>query len=106
MRGSGKNKVITAVALFGVVGGMVGLSFASVPLYRLFCQVTGFGGTPNLEASTAPREITDDVITVRFDANVNSKLPWRFKPVRERFGSVWAKKRSRITRRSIYQTNQ
>jgi len=71
----------TATVLFAVVGGMVALSFASVPLYRLFCQVTGYGGTPNTEAvAPAPEAISTHVITVNFDANVNSALPWRFKP--------------------------
>ena len=41
----------TAAVLFTVVAGMIGLSFASVPLYRLFCQVTGLGGTPGVEAA-------------------------------------------------------
>ena len=70
---------VTAVLLFTVAGGMVALAFASVPLYRLFCQVTGFGGTPKIAAAatTAP---SDRTITVRFDANVNPALPWRFRP--------------------------
>ena len=45
----------TAVVLFGVVGGMVGLSFAAVPLYQLFCQVTGFGGKINLNNTLQSR---------------------------------------------------
>ena len=67
-----------ALALF--VGGMVGLSFASVPLYRLFCQVTGYGGTPKTENVAQSTHISDRTITVRFDANTNPQLPWRFKP--------------------------
>ena len=72
----------TALGLFAVVAGMVGLAFASEPLYRLFCQVTGYGGTIQV-ANTVPlnEEVLDRVVTVRFDANVNSKLPWQFKPV-------------------------
>ncbi len=81
MKRPGRKKNLTAVMLFGLVGGMVGLSFASVPLYRLFCQVTGYGGTPNTEAVSAPTEVSDTVVTVNFDANVNSDLPWTFKPV-------------------------
>ena len=74
--------------LFTVVGAMVGLSFASVPLYRLFCQVTGFDGTPQV-ATAAPEARPagqDDgrTVTVYFDANVNSKLPWRFAPEQRR----------------------
>ncbi|MGF1640633.1 MAG: cytochrome c oxidase assembly protein [Rhodospirillales bacterium] len=90
MDGTGRKRTWTAVILFGVVGGMIGLSFASVPLYRLFCQVTGFGGTPNTRAVAAPDVVSDHEVTVRFDANVNSALPWRFKPevrqVRVRLG--------------------
>jgi cytochrome c oxidase assembly protein subunit 11 len=73
-------KTLTAGILVGFVAGMVGLSFASVPLYRLFCQVTGYGGTPNTEAVVVTDEISDHTVTVRFDSNVNSALPWRFKP--------------------------
>lgn len=72
----------TAVTLFGIVGGMVGLAFASVPLYQLFCQVTGFGGTTRVAeaAPGATGALEAREITVRFDANVNSKLPWAFSP--------------------------
>lgn len=71
----------TALALTAVVAGMVGLSFASVPLYRMFCQVTGYGGTPTIAAPAHTALPSDAIITVRFDANVNSKLPWAFRPV-------------------------
>ena len=63
-----------ALLLSGVVLGMIGLAFASVPLYRLFCQVTGFGGTPQV-ASEMPETVGDRVITVRFNADVNPALP-------------------------------
>jgi len=79
-----RKKNLTAVVLFGIVGGMVGLSFASVPLYRLFCQVTGYGGTPNTDAVAAAVETSDTVVTVDFDANVNSELPWAFEPVQRK----------------------
>jgi cytochrome c oxidase assembly protein subunit 11 len=74
-----KKNRLTAVVLFTVAGSMVGLAFASVPLYRLFCQVTGFGGTPKITAQ-APAESSEKTITVRFDANVNPALAWRFRP--------------------------
>ena len=61
---------------------MVALAFASVPLYRAFCQVTGFAGTTQ-RADKAPGAVAGE-IGVRFDANVDSKLPWRFEPVQER----------------------
>ena len=69
-----------AVVLVAVVAAMGGLSFAAVPLYQLFCQVTGYGGTPNLDVAEAPVQISDRVITVQFDANTNAELPWNFKP--------------------------
>ena len=60
---------ILALSLVGLVAGMVGLSFASVPLYRMFCQVTGYGGTPQ-RAEKAPGEVLDRTISIRFDGNV------------------------------------
>jgi cytochrome c oxidase assembly protein subunit 11 len=76
---SGKHK--TALFLFLVVFGMTGLAFASVPLYRVFCQYTGFDGTP-LRAKKAPGAVPGE-IGVRFDANVAPNLAWRFEPVQE-----------------------
>ena len=72
----------TAIALYSVVVGMVGLAFASEPLYRIFCEVTGYAGTTQV-ASTVPKsnEKSQRVVAVQFDANVNSKMPWTFKPV-------------------------
>lgn len=70
-------------ALCGVfVAGMVGMSFAAVPLYRIFCQVTGFGGTTQ-QADSAPATQLDREITIRFDGNVANGLGWSFRP-RER----------------------
>ena len=69
----------TASIVLGVVAGMVGLSFAAVPAYRAFCQVTGWGGTTQRAESSADRTLARD-ITVRFDATVNQGLAWRFKP--------------------------
>ncbi len=70
-----------ALILVGVVGIMVGLAFASVPLYRLFCQVTGFGGTPQTVTATSD-QVYDREITIRLDANTDPDLPWAFKPVK------------------------
>ena len=71
-------------AIFGLVAlAMVGLAFASVPLYRLFCQVTGFGGTTRMQVGgEAPGAVVGSIVNVRFDANTNSALPWEFKPER------------------------
>jgi cytochrome c oxidase assembly protein subunit 11 len=73
---------ILALSLVGLVAGMVGLSFASVPLYRMFCQVTGYGGTPQ-RAEKAPGEVLDRTVTIRFDGNVDRSLPWTFAPVQQ-----------------------
>src|SRR5436309_11263615 len=70
----------TVVLLAAVVFGMVGLSFASVPLYRLFCQATGFGGTTQ-RAAAAPGQIADALVTVRFDAMTAPELGWEFRPL-------------------------
>jgi cytochrome c oxidase assembly protein subunit 11 len=67
----------TLLTVFGVVFGMVGLAFASVPLYDLFCRVTGFGGTTQISAQ-APDIILDRTINVKFTTSVNQKLPWDF----------------------------
>ncbi len=71
---------ILALALAGLVAAMVGLSFASVPLYRVFCQATGYGGTPQ-RAERAPGEVLDRTVRIRFDANIGNGLPWTFEPV-------------------------
>ncbi len=73
-----KNRRV-GIAAAAFVAGMVGLAYASVPLYAIFCKVTGFGGTPQT-ASAAPAESTDVQISVRFDANTSSELDWRFQP--------------------------
>jgi len=69
----------TLFACVGLVFGMVGLAYASVPLYRLFCQVTGFGGTPQ-RAYEASDTVTSRIVIVRLDANVAPGLQWRFVP--------------------------
>ena len=70
----------TVALLAAVVCGMVGLSFASVPLYRLFCQATGFGGTTQ-RAAAAPGRVGDAFVTVRFDATTAAELGWDFHPL-------------------------
>jgi cytochrome c oxidase assembly protein subunit 11 len=70
---------ILALSLVGLVAGMIGLSFASVPLYRVFCQVTGYGGVPQ-RAEKAPGEVLDRTVTIRYDSNVDRSLPWTFAP--------------------------
>jgi cytochrome c oxidase assembly protein subunit 11 len=71
----------TTVLLLGaVIVGMVGLSFASVPLYRVFCAATGFGGTTQ-RAETGADRIAAGLVTVRFDAQISPDLAWEFRPM-------------------------
>ena len=74
------NRNAKVAAICGSVAiGMVGLAYASVPLYRMFCQATGFGGTT--QRAVAPSsEVLDRQVTVRFDANVAPGLEWEFTP--------------------------
>jgi len=73
-----RNRVIM-ISLFGLVAGMIGLAYASAPLYALFCQMTGFGGTTQ-RAEAAPSAVVERTITVRFNSDVNRALPWSFRP--------------------------
>ena len=67
-------------AIMGLVAlGMLGMAYAAVPLYQMFCQATGYGGTTQ-RVTKASEKILDRVVTVRFDANVNG-LSWSFEPV-------------------------
>jgi cytochrome c oxidase assembly protein subunit 11 len=74
-----RNRRVAGVVFLGVAA-MVGLAYASVPLYELFCKVTGFAGTPQ-GASAAPGRVLDRSVTVRFDANRDGNLPWKFEPL-------------------------
>ena len=79
-----------AVILFLLAVGMVGAAYAAVPLYQLFCQVTGYGGTTRV-ASDNPKGLIDRAMTTRFDSNVDGGLAWRVtaaRPVTARIGSV------------------
>lgn len=69
----------TALIMAAIVAAMLGLAFASVPLYKIFCDITGIGGTTQ-RAADAPGAVAGQV-KVRFDANTHSGLPWRFEPV-------------------------
>ncbi|TXM74700.1 cytochrome c oxidase assembly protein [Methylobacterium sp. WL69] len=76
-RNPARKATVTAVACAALAFGMIGLAFASVPLYDMFCKATGFDGTPRKGAALAAAA-TDDSMLVRFDTNVSSGLPWRF----------------------------
>lgn len=70
-----------ALSVFVVVALMVGMSFASVPLYNLFCRVTGWGGTTQIAATLPPEDqIVEREITVRFDTNIAPDMPLEFVP--------------------------
>lgn len=80
MKGPRRSHYVTAGILGAVILGMAGLTAASVPLYRIFCQVTGYGGTTQIAANTKPG-VLEQRIRVRFDSSVGDDLPWRFQPV-------------------------
>ncbi len=77
-----RNRRVGIYALIGALA-MLGLGYASVPLYRLFCQVTGFNGTTMRvsAAEAAGVKVAGQTISIRFDGNVDRDLPWAFKPV-------------------------
>ena len=75
-----KSDIRIAVICASIAVGMIGVAYASVPLYRLFCQVTGFAGTTQ-RVATPSSEVLDRKITVRFDSNVAPGLAWEFAPV-------------------------
>ena len=72
-----KKNTLTPLLLAGIFVFMLGLSFAAVPLYDLFCRVTGFGGTTQV-SKEAPKIVLDKIVNVRLDTNVNSQLDWDF----------------------------
>ncbi len=74
-----RRDALIAAACGVLVAGMVGASFAAIPLYKIFCQVTGFAGTTQV-ARIAPKHELARELTIRFDSNVAPGLPWRFEP--------------------------
>jgi cytochrome c oxidase assembly protein subunit 11 len=78
-----KSNLKTGLMAASIAVGMVGMGFAAVPLYRIFCQVTGFGGTTMRvsEAQAATIPVSSKTIVIRFDANQRG-VPWEFKPER------------------------
>ena len=83
--------MLTAAACGVFVAAMVGAAYAAVPLYNMFCRVTGFAGTPQV-SSAAPEHQLARELTIRFDSNVMPGLPWKFVPeqneIRLRIGQV------------------
>jgi cytochrome c oxidase assembly protein subunit 11 len=78
VRGLSHGTIAAACAVF--IAGMVGVSFAAVPLYRIFCQATGYQGTTR-QATKAPDHAIARTMTIRFDANVANGLGWSFRPL-------------------------
>jgi cytochrome c oxidase assembly protein subunit 11 len=76
-----RRNAVTVGLLVGVVGAMLGLTAASVPLYRLFCQATGYGGTTQRADAAPAAVVAEKLITVRFDANTAPDLGWEFHPL-------------------------
>jgi cytochrome c oxidase assembly protein subunit 11 len=76
---AGRSNAIVAASVTAVICGMVGMSFAAIPLYRLFCAATGYGGTPKVGLAAAPGP-NGEIIRVRFNADTNPALPWQFAP--------------------------
>jgi cytochrome c oxidase assembly protein subunit 11 len=70
----------TVILLLAVIAGMGVLTAAAVPLYRIFCAATGYGGTTQ-RASAAPADIAKALVTVRFDTDISSDLDWEFRPL-------------------------
>lgn len=84
-----KNKKSTALILSTIVITMVGLSYGAAPLYRIFCQVTGFGGTTQIADTTSnlfedSSELEENrIITVHFSGDVSDTMPWKFRPIQQ-----------------------
>lgn len=97
-----KNGRVAGIAIL-IVAAMVGLAFASVPLYRIFCQVTGFGGTTmRVEESAVPTKAAGKLISVRFDSNTSSALPWEFAPEKHTdTAAIGARKMAFYTARNL-----
>jgi cytochrome c oxidase assembly protein subunit 11 len=99
-----RRKGVTALLLVSVVAGMAGLSFASVPLYRLFCQATGFGGTTQRTAS-APSTTSGAIVTIRFNAETAPDLGWEFHPLQDAV-TVHPGEQRQIIYRAVNKTTQ
>ena len=81
-RAQQSNRKVALVAL-SLALGMLCLGYASVPLYRIFCQVTGYGGTTKRVDAAQAASVVDSgrMMSVRFDANTARDMPWEFKPL-------------------------
>jgi cytochrome c oxidase assembly protein subunit 11 len=81
MQQSARRNLNVVMILVGVLAGMTGLTFAAVPLYRLFCAHTGFDGTPiRGDAASVPAQTINRFVTVSFSGDTNVDIPWKFYP--------------------------
>jgi cytochrome c oxidase assembly protein subunit 11 len=78
MRNPRRIRLTAGIAVAAVLG-MVAMTYAAVPLYRVFCEATGFAGTPKILAAAPTRQL-DRTVTVRFNADTAQGLPWKFEP--------------------------
>jgi cytochrome c oxidase assembly protein subunit 11 len=81
--GANRRDIAAVAVCAGIVVAMIGLSYAAVPLYRLYCQATGYAGTTQRAAKPSDT-VLERTVTVRFDANVSPDLPWRFEPLQKK----------------------
>ncbi len=81
----------TGVIMFALVFGMVGVAYASVPLYRIFCQLTGFAGTPQIAVGARAPGAVARTISIRFDGNVDPRLPASFNVTPSQAGRYFTK---------------
>ncbi|MEQ8196337.1 MAG: cytochrome c oxidase assembly protein [Rhodospirillales bacterium] len=81
-RADRRNRAV-ALVVTSVVAGMVGLSFAAVPLYQLFCQITGYGGATQVGVNSQSAPILARRMQVSFDSNVSPNLAWQFRPLQK-----------------------
>lgn len=76
-----RNRFVAFIS-FVAAGGMLGAAFAAVPLYEVFCQVTGYGGTPQT-AAAPPSNVLNRQIEIRFNSDVDKALRWRVDPMQD-----------------------
>ena len=79
-QGARRRHTTTVILLLAVLAGMGGLTAAAVPLYRIFCAATGFGGATQ-RASAAPDDVSKAIVTVRFNTEIDAGLDWEFRPL-------------------------
>ncbi len=83
MKTADKQNNIVALIIVGFVVLMLGMAYAAVPLYKLFCQVTGYGGTTQISKGNEGA-VLEQTVVIRFDGNVAKDMPWKFKPVQQK----------------------